>query len=992
MSNLQSVSESDVVPDDPRVFLGFERPPLVTASEWLLSRYRSELPGEARFDLSNVIVVVPTMRAQNRLLQLMVKQIEGLDGLFTPPRITTLGQLPEFLYKAAKPLASDLTQQIAWTKVLEQSSQSQIECLTGRDDIEDGYDWRPMAALVSSLHARLANDIWSFNSVSREVKKYKGFLKEEAARWEVLSDLQKRYYQILGEVELWDKQAARNFAAAGLMKANEIRCRTDFEIVLVGTADLNRSVSEMLRQIRTVNSQQVSVLVAAPDTMADAFDEVGSLETDYWVKHKVALADEKILVADQPADQADLAATYVTNLPIELSADDITIGVPDPTIIPQLERTLNSIELKHRNLAGVELVHTGPVRLLLACRDYLDSQSYTNFAALVRHPDLYRWLCLRAEDDRWLQSLNDYQNNNLPSLLKLMDLDPFGSSKLISTTFDPTDDGAQKRAAQLAESTHVLNQVHLALLELLGPLAGGEEARVLPIQEWAGPWIELLQQVYGALEFDRQDPVGLKTLRACEAVCMALASQSEVPEQFGTQVSANESLDWALDAAAEHRVVEPPDPEAIELAGWLDLALDDAPVMVITSVNDEHVPTSEVGHQFLPNELCKELKILDNDRRYARDAYALTVISSVRENLLLVAGRRASSGEPKRPSRLLFTDPETSARRAKAFFEYSGNPESRLWITSRSEFPEFQQIGIPVPAAPVPKNISVTKFKDFIQCPYRFYLKHIMRLQATDDDWRELSGGTFGDLAHNVLEAFGKSEVRDTTDEARIREFLFDKLNEMVKFQFAGSRLPAVRIQVEQLRLRFERFAQKQAQVRREGWRIVSTEEHLFHDFDVDGTPFVINGKIDRVDQHEITGQVAVWDYKTSDRGDPPEKVHYAKRKQEWKDLQLPLYRHLVKEVSAVAGADFSKTAMGYVLLAKNLDEVGFHSASWEPEVLATADERAREIIRRIRLGDYKMSGKPPMYSEDFSGICQDFVFEKANAPGVENAVGEMPW
>ena len=106
----------------------------------------------------------------------------------------------------------------------------------------------------------------------------------------------------------------------------------------------------------------------------------------------------------------------------------------------------------------------------------------------------------------------------------------------------------------------------------------------------------------------------------------------------------------------------------------------------------------------------------------------------------------------------------------------------------------------------------------------------------------------------------------------------------------------------------------------------------------------------------------------------------------------MPLYRHLVKEVSAVAGADFSKTAMGYVLLAKNLDEVGFHSANWEPEVLATADERAREIIRRIRLGDYKMSGKPPMYSEDFSGICQDFVFEKANAPGVENAVGEMPW
>ncbi len=992
VSNENPISEINANSADPRVFLGFERPPLVTAAEWLLNRFRLELPDENRFDLSNVIVVVPTMRAQNRLLQLLVKRVEGLEGLFTPPRITTLGQLPEFLYRAAKPLASDLTQQIAWTKVLEQSSKAQMECLTGRDDIEDGYDWRPMATLVANLHARLANDIWSFSSVSREVKNYKGFLKEEANRWDVLSDLQKRYYQILGEVELWDKQAARNFAAAGLMKANEIRCQTDFDIVLVGTADINRSVAEMLKQVQASNSQQVSILVAAPEVMAAAFDEIGSLETGYWVNHVVDFADEKILIADQPADQADGAARYITNLSFELAADEITIGVPDPAIIPQLERTLNSVQLKHRNLAGVEITHTAPVRLLLACRDYLEGQSYTNFAGLVRHPDLYRWLCDCVDDDGWLQSLNDYQNNNLPSSLGLFDNDAFGSPELISTTYDPTDDGAQQRAGRLADSTRILNQVHRALSELLGSLAGGEDSKVRPIGEWAAPWITLLQQIYGECEFDRQDVIGLKTLRACEAVCVALSGQNAVPELFGTEVSATESLNWALESAAEQRVVESPDPEAVELAGWLDLALDDAPVMVITSMNDEYVPTSEVGHQFLPNELCKELKILDNDRRYARDAYALTVISSVRENFLLIAGRRASSGEPGRPSRLLFTDRETSARRAKAFFDYGGSPESKLWITSQVDFPNAQQIEIPVPDAAVPKNISVTKFKDFIQCPYRFYLKHIMRLQATDDDWSELSGGTFGDLAHNVLEAFGKSDVRDATDEARIREFLFDKLNQLVTFQFAGSRLPAVRIQVEQLRLRFERFAQKQVKVRRDGWRIVSTEEHLFHNFDVDGVPFVINGKIDRVDQHDISGQVAVWDYKTSDRGDPPEKVHYAKRKQEWKDLQLPLYRHLVKEVSAVEGADFSNVAMGYVLLAKNLDEVGFHSAEWEPEVLATADEKAREIIRKIRMGSYEMSGKPPMYSEDFAGICQDFVFEKADPPGLETTVGELPW
>ena len=70
MSNQNSVSKIDVISTDLRVFLGFEKPPLVTAADWLLDRFRLQLNGENRFDLSNVIVVVPTMRSQNRLLQL----------------------------------------------------------------------------------------------------------------------------------------------------------------------------------------------------------------------------------------------------------------------------------------------------------------------------------------------------------------------------------------------------------------------------------------------------------------------------------------------------------------------------------------------------------------------------------------------------------------------------------------------------------------------------------------------------------------------------------------------------------------------------------------------------------------------------------------------------------------------------------------------------------------------------------------------------------
>ena len=91
--------------------------------------------------------------------------------------------------------------------------------------------------------------------------------------------------------------------------------------------------------------------------------------------------------------------------------------------------------------------------------------------------------------------------------------------------------------------------------------------------------------------------------------------------------------------------------------------------MIVTGMNDEFVPTSENGHLFLPNSLCEDLGILDNNRRFARDAYAITVIGAVRKHVLFVSGRRDLVGEPRKPSRLLLADNAvlTVARRAKAF-------------------------------------------------------------------------------------------------------------------------------------------------------------------------------------------------------------------------------------------------------------------------------------------------------------------------------------
>ena len=980
-----------------RILLGLHQPPLVTAAEQLFeANFAPSTSVGSKLDMSNCLIVVPTSRARHRLLQLLATQAQSRDAAFAPPEITTLGNFPEFLYSPDKLLATDLAQQIAWSRALEQTPNEDIEKLTGRSDVEDLKDWQPLARLLSRLHTRLASDVWSFNSVSREVAQLDGFLLNELERWNVLKEVQNRYYQTLKKADLWDRQAARNYIAAAGLKDNikETRCHTEKDIVLVATADINRSIAGMLQQL----TSQVTIMIAADESHSDRFDEFGNLITKQWLEASVDVPDEKILFVDSPADQAASAAHFITHLERDYSTDEVTIGVPTEELLPQLQRSINSIGLPHRNLAGKPLGETAPVRLMLACREYFKQQDYNSFAILLRHPDMYRWVSDQLDDGEnssgYLNALDDYQNRKLPDWIRIGDETPFGEPAKIAKRFAEGDAGSKKRASIEADNVRRLNAIHQLIASLLRPLDKPPQK----ISLWTEPWSDILIAIYGERELDRNIALDQQTLLACQAMHTALANHRHVPPEFGTTCTAAEALEWALEAATEQRVVDPPIIDAIEFAGWLDLPLDDAPVMAIVGVNDEYVPTSEFGHQFLPNKLCEQLGILDNNRRFARDVYALTLITAVRDDYVLISGRNNASKDPLKPSRLLFTqDEQTSAERAYSFFSFEGQDENNFWLREKSlvEETKTQQFSVPRPHIVTPiDSMRVTQFKDYLKCPYRFYLQHVLRLDETADDWTEMSGGTFGDLAHDVLQSFYEADIKESKDDREIFEWLSKQLDSEANIRFPGSRLPALRIQLEQMRGRLDKFSVLQAAKREEGWQIVSCEELLFHELMVDNKPFTIRGKIDRVDQHEVTGKVAVWDYKTSDSGDDPQKAHLKNKK--WIDLQLPLYRHLVKEVDVVKDADLDDVSLGYVLLSKNLNDIKFAKAPWDSSMLDYADKEAHRVIRDIRAGVFgPPADPPPIYSEKYAAICQDNVFERDAIVAVEFGAApeeKPPW
>jgi hypothetical protein len=135
---------------------------------------------------------------------------------------------------------------------------------------------------------------------------------------------------------------------------------------------------------------------------------------------------------------------------------------------------------------------------------------------------------------------------------------------------------------------------------------------------------------------------------------------------------------------------------------------------------------------------------------------------------------------------------------------------------------------------------------------------------------------------------------------------------------------------------------------------------------------FSLDGRIDRIDYHDGLKRLCVLDYKTADEGRKPEQTH--RRKSEWTDLQLPLYRHLLS--SAALPTDVSSSAtidLGYILLPKSPDGFSMALAEWTADDLNAADDRAREIIRAVRAGVFwPPTAPPPAFAEEVAVLCQD--------------------
>ncbi len=466
----------------------------------------------------------------------------------------------------------------------------------------------------------------------------------------MLAEIQAGYLRTLDAVELWDKQTARLFAI------RHGQCATARHVVLVGTADLNRAQRLMLDQV----SARVTALVVAPASLAERFDEYGCLRPEAWRDGEIALRPEQIELADGPVEQAAAVVGAIAGFGGRYSGEDVTIGVPDESLVPYLEQGLRQAGVAVRHGAGMPVRRSGPCRLLEAVAEYLDGRQFSAFAALARHPAIEAWLSGgRQEAAGGLSQSSFDENGTVPFRSDcLADLDEHHSRHLphrADFTSLPRH-GSARRAYEAVER----------LLHGFGP-----EKRSLAA--WGEPLAEFLVEALGQRPLAQHVEPDRTVLHVCDAIRDVLRGLQAIPEAIAPRVEAVEALRLVLRELDGALVPAPTMPGAIELLGWLELPLDDAPALVVTGLCDGIVPASINANLFLPNELRLCLGIEDNDRRYARDAYALSLLAASRKDLKLISGRRSAEGDPLLPSRLLFAcDEETISRRVRRFFSSDG--------------------------------------------------------------------------------------------------------------------------------------------------------------------------------------------------------------------------------------------------------------------------------------------------------------------------------
>jgi len=949
-----------------RIFLNAEKTLVCAVAEWLGTQARATPSGV--LSLSHMLVIVPTKQAGRRLRLALAQQ--SSKGCL-PPLVRLPLQMIVSAHEPTFPVATP-----AETLGLLSRFLADLELKNYPDLFPEKGHPREKTFAWALGAARQLTDLWNIlqenallmGDVAAQIASILSGedLDIEVARWQDLAKLETHFFEELRTRCRTPEPLARKEAVATPQFPADIE-----QIVLPALCDAQPALYSVLAKLTT--RIPLSVLIHAAPADNTKFDVWGRPGPKRWTGDSaplLSLRDDQIVLASNSAEQARLAAEAFASIPHDEAWP--SLGMADNNLFNELQSAFLTHGIQLHNPASYPLAASSLGRLIQQLEYLCRMPRFTVLAAFLREADVMHWLEARLACNRFsyatvLETLDELQNRHLPQ------------------TFDAVRHFCTQTIANAVPSKNGQDAAEQDRWSLL--LAALDNIRDL-LDPRGRPHlthlIEMLQTLFENRVLSENTPGDRELAAAAAATLSAFEPLSEDLLAEALNDSERSLLLETLLSAVSYQL-EPDDAETLLTEGWLELPWSPARELVITGFNEGSVPDTVVGHAFLPDRLRQGLGLTSNERRTARDTYLLQALLASRppHAVHIYLERVSGRNDVRKPSCLLFLcDDATLTARAKKLFRDAERSASG----HHRSLPRDWRLTLPVPSQP-PRHLSATSFKRYLQCPFTYYLQDVLKMEMRDDRAVELDERSFGTLCHDALEAFGRSEHKDSTDAETISTFLIAEIQRNAQRQF-GAHIPAVlRLQISSACRRMRFFAARQAGLRAEGWRIIDVERPLYmRENGVD-----ICGRADRIDYHEGTGTWRILDYKTWDKlGEKNGKnrflsskksdiesaiangfsaVTFEDKKYVWSDLQLPLYLLMTQTDTGMPA--HSARECGYFVLGET--EAETVCRTWDFSSLReSAIDTLRHAIMRIRAGIFWPPSPKNIWERDYAALFLD--------------------
>ncbi|MGA0845723.1 MAG: PD-(D/E)XK nuclease family protein [Luteolibacter sp.] len=756
--------------------------------------------------------------------------VESSQAILSP-RVTTPGQLIRSIDAHAAP---DWVEQLAWLETLKKirnwehySSLFPKPGLSGGTWIEGiAHEW------VKLRHTLQENGLTMAMAAEEMGRQHSA----EAGRWNELAILEARMEQQLNQ---WGFESRSSRLAQKIPQPDSIT-----HVIIAGVAGLPPVIESSIESWML----PVTIMIAAPESESHNFSLWGK-PLESWCNRSLPWPSPPSGAVHLVADPRQAAKqTLLCVADQKTPSNDVAIGCSDPASGEWIAATFSQNGWPAHHPAAPQ-AERALSRWLKCWRNWVVQPDLAHAADLIAHPATAALLEINRLD-----------------LTK--HLARFRDSWLAQT---PGDLRTRIQAGSIQHSSRLGKAEAEQVLSALSQLESWRQQMIADFPSSASSML-------GSIDGIDEDWIDDCT-QACNWLITAesLIRAVEHPAEFWIDVMLKQ---------IPTAYPDPPENRVIDIQGWLEMLLEPAKHLVLCGMNEGLIPASIHGDPWLGEKARKILGLPSNSEIAARDAFIYHSLVSMRKSdgrVDVICFKSGANGQTLLPSRLLLAaEREELAQRVKLLFDSVEPPEAGMrWVSDWNWDPG---------PAVAPKRLAVTHLKSWLECPFRYYLKHSLGMNMPDPSRIEWNAGDYGSNIHHILERWGRDiTARNATKEDEIRDWLLADLDRLIQESFENQVPLAVQLQAESMRQRLSWFAKIQSRLRSEGWEIDEVEQ----DFEIPLGNHHIKGKIDRIDRCSATGAIRVIDYKSG----AVKSVEDAHRKKIGKSYTVP--EHLPEDCPA---------------------------------------------------------------------------------------------